>query len=136
MIEQTVVRTRTDDFSEHATLLDVAKGMMQFSSNACTDYLIDRLGLEKINDQMKQVGLTEHGELMPLTPEDVHKKTFTPVRLREGYDMGEVDQFLDEADRSLHDAIMIVRRARKNAQVVAGGGAIDMELSRWALKQF
>ncbi|MFK4009053.1 MULTISPECIES: class A beta-lactamase-related serine hydrolase [Bacillus] len=57
-----------NDFSEHATLLDVAKGMMQFSSNACTDYLIDRLGLEKINDQMKQAGLTEHGELIPLTP--------------------------------------------------------------------
>ncbi|MGG0029982.1 serine hydrolase [Bacillus safensis subsp. osmophilus] len=57
-----------NDFSEHATLLDVAKGMMQFSSNACTDFLIDRLGLEKINDQMKQAGLTEHDELMPLTP--------------------------------------------------------------------
>lgn len=55
-------------FSEHATILDVAKGMMQFSSNACTDYLIDRLGLEKINDQMKQAGLIEHDELMPLTP--------------------------------------------------------------------
>lgn len=57
-----------NDFSEHATLLDVAKGMMQFSSNACTDYLIDLLGLEKINNQMKQAGLTEHDELMPLTP--------------------------------------------------------------------
>src|SRR3954453_19041184 len=41
------------------------------------------------------------GELMPLTPEDVHKKTFTPVRLREGYDMGEVDQFLDEVETEL-----------------------------------
>ena len=38
-------------------------------------------------------------------------------------------QFLDEADRSLHDAIMIVRRALKNASVVAGGGAIDMEIA-------
>ena len=38
---------------------------------------------------------------MPLTPEDVHKKTFTPVRLREGYDMGEVDQFLDEVEVEL-----------------------------------
>ncbi len=27
---------------------------------------------------------------MPLTPEDVRNKRFTPVRLREGYDMGEV----------------------------------------------
>ncbi len=38
---------------------------------------------------------------MPLTPEDVQKKTFTPVRLREGYDMGEVDQFLDEVEAEL-----------------------------------
>ena len=32
---------------------------------------------------------------MPLTPEDVSNKRFTAVRLREGYDMGEVDAFLD-----------------------------------------
>ncbi len=43
---------------------------------------------------------------------------------------GGSDQFIDEAERSLHDAIMIVRRAIKNASVVAGGGAIDMEISR------
>jgi DivIVA domain-containing protein len=38
---------------------------------------------------------------MPLTPEDVSNKRFTPVRLREGYDMGEVDQFLDEVEAEL-----------------------------------
>uniref|UniRef100_A0A914VTJ1 T-complex protein 1 subunit eta n=1 Tax=Plectus sambesii TaxID=2011161 RepID=A0A914VTJ1_9BILA len=43
---------------------------------------------------------------------------------------GGAEQFIDETERSLHDAIMIVRRARKNDSVVAGGGAIDMELSR------
>lgn len=43
---------------------------------------------------------------------------------------GGSEQFIDEAERSLHDAIMIVRRALKHAHVVAGGGAIDMELSR------
>ena len=41
------------------------------------------------------------GEAMPLTPEDVSNKRFTPVRLREGYDMGEVDQFLDEVESEL-----------------------------------
>src|SRR5690242_6734073 len=35
---------------------------------------------------------------MPLTPEDVSNKRFTAVRLREGYDMGEDDQFLDEVE--------------------------------------
>lgn len=44
---------------------------------------------------------------------------------------GGADQFIEEAERSLHDAIMIVRRAMKNSTVVAGGGAIDMELSRY-----
>lgn len=35
-------------------------------------------------------------------------------------------QFIEEAERSLHDAIMIVRRAVKNSTVVPGGGAIDV----------
>src|SRR4029453_2811 len=41
------------------------------------------------------------GEVMPLTPEDVSNKRFTPVRLREGYDMGEVAQVLDEVEAEL-----------------------------------
>lgn len=44
---------------------------------------------------------------------------------------GGSEQFIDEAERSLHDAIMIVRRAVKNASVVPGGGAIDMEISKY-----
>lgn len=43
---------------------------------------------------------------------------------------GGAEQFLDETERSLHDAIMIVRRTIKNDAVVAGGGAIEMELSK------
>jgi len=54
-----------------------------------------------------------------------HAKTATII-LRGG---GE--QFIDEAERSLHDSIMIVRRAMKHNEVVAGGGAIEMELARY-----
>lgn len=43
---------------------------------------------------------------------------------------GGAEQFIAETERSLHDAIMIVRRAKKNDTIVAGGGAIEMELSR------
>lgn len=53
-----------------------------------------------------------------------HAKTCTFI-LRGG-----AEQFLEETERSLHDAIMIVRRAIKNDAVVAGGGAIEMELSK------
>jgi len=47
---------------------------------------------------------------------------------------GGAEQFIEEAERSLHDAIMIVRRTLKNNSSVPGGGAIDMELSK-AVKQ-
>jgi len=43
---------------------------------------------------------------------------------------GGAEQFMAEAERSLHDALMIVKRARVHTTVVGGGGAVEMELSR------
>jgi len=40
-------------------------------------------------------------------------------------------QFIDEAERSIHDSIMIVRRTMKFKKIVAGGGAIEMEISKY-----
>ena len=42
---------------------------------------------------------------------------------------GGAEQFLEEAHRSLHDAIMNTRRLIDHPSVIAGGGAIEMELS-------
>ncbi|KAH8835632.1 chaperonin Cpn60/TCP-1 family [Flagelloscypha sp. PMI_526] len=42
---------------------------------------------------------------------------------------GGAEQFIDEVDRSLHDAIMVVKRAVRNGEVVAGGGAAEMDIS-------
>ena len=39
---------------------------------------------------------------------------------------GGAEQFIEEVERSLHDAIMIVKRAVRNSEVVAGGGAIEV----------
>ena len=40
------------------------------------------------------------------------------------------EQFLEETERSVHDALMIVKRSLADPRVVAGGGAIELELSR------
>jgi T-complex protein 1 subunit eta len=49
---------------------------------------------------------------------------------------GGSEQFIEESHRSVHDALMIVKRCIKsNLVVVAGGGAIEMELS-CHLRQF
>lgn len=43
---------------------------------------------------------------------------------------GGSEQFIEESHRSIHDALMIVKRGSQKALVVGGGGAIEMELSR------
>jgi DivIVA domain-containing protein len=58
---------------------------------------------------------------MALTPQDVRDKRFTPVRLREGYDMAEVDAFLDEVEaelqRLLEDNDALRAQAEESATV-------------------
>ena len=44
-------------------------------------------------------------------------------------------QFLDEAERSLHDSIMVARRTMKHNSIVAGGGATELEVSK-RLKEY
>lgn len=40
-------------------------------------------------------------------------------------------QFVEEAHRSIHDALMVVKRTKQAATVVPGGGAIEMILSKY-----
>lgn len=42
---------------------------------------------------------------------------------------GGAEQFIAEVERSLHDAIMIVKRAIRNNSIVAGGGACEVHLT-------
>lgn len=64
---------------------------------------------------------------MPLTPEDVSNKRFTPVRLREGYDMGEVDQFLDEVEAELARLAKENDDLRAKLAAAQSGGAAPVE---------
>ncbi|MBB4826671.1 D-alanyl-D-alanine carboxypeptidase [Sporosarcina luteola] len=48
------------------TLHEVAKGMITYSSNANTDYLINVLGTHEIDNRAQQLGLTQHEPIYPL----------------------------------------------------------------------
>ena len=63
---------------------------------------------------------------MPLTPEDVRNKRFTPVRLREGYDMGEVDQFLDEVEAELERLTVENEELRAKVAAASTGEATGL----------
>jgi len=47
---------------------------------------------------------------------------------------GGAEQFIAESERSLHDAIMVVRRAFKSPAVIAGAGSIEMQLSQMLMR--
>ncbi|XP_062991357.1 T-complex protein 1 subunit eta [Elgaria multicarinata webbii] len=92
-------------------------GSIQSSANALTDDVLGRCELF----EEAQIG----GDRYNFFTGCPKAKTCTII-LRGG-----AEQFMEETERSLHDAIMIVRRAIKNDSVVAGGGAIEMEISKY-----
>jgi DivIVA domain-containing protein len=61
--------------------------------------------------------LTVEGGGEWITPADVHNKVFSTVRLREGYDLGQVDTFLYEVETTLGGVLRenAALRARLNA---------------------
>jgi len=90
---------------------------IQTSVNNVTSGLLGSCGLF----EEKQVGSQRYNFFTGC----VNTKTAT-ILLRGG---GE--HFIDEAERSLHDSIMIVRRTMKHKTIVAGGGAVEMEISNY-----
>jgi T-complex protein 1 subunit eta len=41
-----------------------------------------------------------------------------------------LEQFIAESERSIHDAMMVVKRSLTSRSVVAGGGAVELEVAR------
>ncbi|KAJ5347440.1 uncharacterized protein N7506_000693 [Penicillium brevicompactum] len=90
------------------------------TQSTCTDIQDRHLGTCGAFEE-RQIG----GERFNLFSDCPRAKTCTLV-LRGG-----AEQFIAEVERSLHDAIMIVKRALRNTTIVAGGGATEMELSSY-----
>ena len=88
--------------------------------STCSDIKREHLGTCGSFEE-KQIG----GERYNLFTECPKAKTCTLV-LRGG-----AEQFIEEVERSLHDAIMVVKRAVKNGDIVAGGGAIEVQCIRF-----
>lgn len=93
------------------------------TQSTCSDIKPEHLGTCGLFEE-RQIG----GERFNLFSDCPEAKTCTLV-LRGG-----AEQFIAEVERSLHDAIMIVKRAIKNNTIVAGGGAIEMEISSYLHK--
>uniref|UniRef100_A0A671TW76 T-complex protein 1 subunit eta n=1 Tax=Sparus aurata TaxID=8175 RepID=A0A671TW76_SPAAU len=111
------LKAEKDNAEVRVKSVEACGGSIQTSVGAMTD---DVLGQCELFEEV-QVG----GERYNFFKGCPKAKTCTII-LRGG-----AEQFTEETERSLHDAIMIVRRAIKNDSIVAGGGAIEMELSKY-----
>ena len=48
------------------TLKEIVKGMMKYSSNACTDFIYYKLGKDKIDEVIKEYTLLQHTDIYPI----------------------------------------------------------------------
>ncbi|MEK4706617.1 serine hydrolase [Bacillus sp. FSL R10-2780] len=53
--------------NEQITLEGVAKGMIHYSSNANTTYLLEKLGIDRVNESIKELELTSHDKFSSYT---------------------------------------------------------------------
>ncbi|CAI6093322.1 hypothetical protein V2G26_017662 [Clonostachys chloroleuca] len=90
------------------------------TQSTCSDILPEHLGTCGTFEE-RQIG----GERFNFFEDCPEAKTCTLI-LRGG-----AEQFIAEVERSLHDAIMIVKRAIRNHTIVGGGGATEMEISSY-----
>lgn len=106
-------RVKSDDLTR------VAKATGAVLQHTCNGIREEAIGKSGYFEE-KQLGATRYN----IFEKCENSKTATII-LRGGS-----EQFIEEAERSLHDAIMIVKRASKASSIVAGGGAIELEISK------
>jgi len=58
-------RLKENIINDSIPLIEVAKGMIVFSSNANAEYLMDLLGINNINSNIRLLGITDHTQLYP-----------------------------------------------------------------------
>lgn len=107
---------RVDD----ADLKRVAKatgGAVQTTTNGLYDGILGTCGLF----EEKQMGDERFNVFT-----DCPAKLTSTIVLRGGS-----EQFIAESERSIHDALMVVRRCLKSRSVVAGGGAVEIEVAKF-----
>lgn len=74
--EAWITHLKKDKESDSVTLLEIANGMIAYSSNANTEYLIEVLGLQEINQVRKSLELLNHDPIFPMV-----SALFIPIQL-------------------------------------------------------
>lgn len=103
-------------------LHDVAKGMITYSSNANTDYLMNLLGIEAINERAKTLGLTNHEQVYPvvsalLISEQIKEDSMSEkelIQAMEEMPMEEYRALAKELSQQMKDGTINAEKIKRN----------------------
>ncbi|KAG8379701.1 hypothetical protein BUALT_Bualt07G0116400 [Buddleja alternifolia] len=143
LIQKSILRDAVTDLSLHylakakiLVIKDVERDEMEFITktlNCLPISNIEHFRAEKLGyaDLVEEVSLGDGGKLVKITGiKDMGRTTSVLVR-------GSNQLVIDEAERSLHDALCLVRCLVNKKFLIAGGGAPEIELSKqlgaWAM---
>lgn len=93
-----LAQLKKDNIINHVPLSEVAKGMIAFSSNANTDYLIQVLGLENINRVAESIGISNHEPIYPIV-----SALFIPSRLMAEKNLSKKETLLELKQMDMND---------------------------------
>lgn len=135
LIQKSILRDATNDLSLHflakkgiMVVKDIEREDIEFISKTlgCVPVAhIDHLTPDKLGKaaMIEEVTLSDDSKVLKVSGVANNKTVSILVR-------GSNNLLLDEADRSLHDALCVVRSLVKNKGIVPGGGAPEIEISQ------
>lgn len=134
LIQKSILKDATNDLSLHflakkgiMVVQDVERDDVEFicKSVGCIPIAhIDHMSADKFGhaELCEQTRLTDDSKVFKITGLKNSKTISLLVR-------GSNPLVIDEADRSLHDALCVIRSLVKNRALVTGGGSAEVEIS-------
>lgn len=119
----------SDDVTDgKVTLHEVAKGMITYSSNANTDFLIHLLGLDSINERIESLGLTQHEPVYPLVSPLLISKYVSEDSLKKGEIIEKLEAM--PMDRYREMAIDLSNRLQNGEIAISATFNLPMDLQK------
>jgi len=135
MIQKSILRDAVNDLSLHflakkgiMVIKDIERDEVEFISKtigAIPVAHIDHLTPEKLGqaETIKEESLSDDSKIVRITGVKSNKTVSVLIR-------GSNNLVVDEAERSFHDALCVVRSLVKNRGIIPGGGAPEIEISQ------